>query len=65
MCPEWIHSPEVFINWALINGWIKGLTIDRINNDKNYCPENCRFVTQSENNKNRREQKLGNTGISI
>lgn len=43
-----------FIDWALINGYEQGLEIDRINNDGNYSKQNCRFVSKSLNNMNRR-----------
>lgn len=49
MCDEWFYSSKSFINWCLNNGYILGLTIDRINNDGNYEPSNCQFVTLSEN----------------
>jgi len=57
VCAEW-HDPVVFIDWALANGWRKGLTIDRINNNGNYEPSNCRWVTQKENNRNKRSNHL-------
>lgn len=43
-----------FYGWAIASGWRLGLQIDRRNNDGNYCPENCRFVTQTENLGNRK-----------
>lgn len=52
MTKEW-ENWEIFKNWALANGYKKGLQIDRINNDGDYCPENCRFVTFRENQNNR------------
>lgn len=52
VCDEWRHFPT-FEKWALDNGWEKGLQIDRVDNDKNYCPENCRFVTRSQNQRNK------------
>lgn len=51
VCDEWMDV-IVFINWAKDNGYSDGLQIDRINNDGNYCPENCRWVTHLINSKN-------------
>lgn len=49
---------NTFMEWALNNGWEKGLQLDRINNDGNYEPKNCRFVTQQENANNRRNNRF-------
>ena len=60
VCNEWVNSYVSFRDWALTNGWEKGLTIDRRNNDGNYNPENCRWVTsfvQSHNRRNTPEHK--------
>lgn len=55
VCKEWaMDNAQAFISWALENGWKKGLEIDRIDNDKGYSPDNCRFVTRSENCRNKR-----------
>jgi len=48
VCQEW-EDVKVFVNWAEANGYEKGLEIDRIDNDGDYCPENCRFVTRQQN----------------
>lgn len=53
VCEEWRHL-KPFENWCLANGWQPGLQIDRVDNDGNYCPENCRFVTRTQNVRNRR-----------
>lgn len=53
VCQEWRESFEAFETWALANGYSKGLQLDRINNDGNYEPGNCRFVTPKENSSNR------------
>lgn len=57
MCEEWNESYIKFRDWALCNGYDEGLTIDRINNDGNYEPSNCRWVNckiQSNNKSNNR-----------
>lgn len=46
MCKEWLNEPMCFIGWALKNGYKDNLTIDRINNNGNYEPTNCRWVTK-------------------
>ncbi len=54
VCDEWLNNSIVFISWALSNGWAKGLYIDRIDNNGNYEPSNCRFVTPKVSASNRR-----------
>ena len=66
VCKEWLNS-AVFINWALMVGWEDGLQIDRKDNDGNYEPGNCRFVTSRENAINkgmRSDNKSGYIGVS-
>lgn len=53
VCDEWRDNFASFRNWALSHGYTDTLTIDRIDNDGNYCPENCQWLTQSENTKKR------------
>lgn len=53
VCTEWRDDFNTFYNWAMSNGYKEGLTIDRINNDGNYEPNNCRWVSHKENNNNR------------
>ena len=49
VCKEWLNNPLLFEEWALHNGYINNLTIDRIEADKDYCPENCQWIPLEEN----------------
>lgn len=61
VCAEWRNNPKAFVEWAEANGWQEDLQIDRIDNDKNYSPDNCRFATASENCLNSRLLRTNNT----
>ena len=58
VCKEWRGNPKGFIDWAFKNGWKKGLSIDRIDNDGNYNPKNCRFATQKQQCRNMRRTRF-------
>jgi hypothetical protein len=53
VCDEWLNDPAAFVRWGMENGYAPGLQIDRIDNDGNYEPGNCRFVTPKVNVNNR------------
>lgn len=54
ICDEWMNDHAKFFEWALANGYRDGLQIDRIDTNKGYCPENCRFLNRTCNGLNRR-----------
>ena len=65
VCDEWKNSYEVFYKWAMANGYDENAprgqcTIDRIDNDKGYSPDNCRWTTMVVQNNNQRSKKGGN-----
>ena len=53
ICDEWLEFNN-FYNWSINNGYDEKLELDRIDNDKDYSPSNCRWVTPLINNHNRR-----------
>ncbi len=55
---KWINSYEVFYNWATSAGYKKGMEIDRIDNNGNYCESNCRFVSKEVQANNKRNVKV-------
>jgi hypothetical protein len=55
VCREWLDSFESFLNWAVSTGFDPKLTLDRIDNDKGYTPDNCRWATYLEQNRNLRK----------
>lgn len=57
ICDDWMVC-ENFTKWAFANGWRKGLTLDRINNDGNYEPENCQWIICGLNSRKKSTTKL-------
>jgi hypothetical protein len=57
VCDAWRDSFESFRMWAYSNGYAENLEIDRINPDLGYSPDNCRFVTHKDNNRNCRKKR--------
>jgi hypothetical protein len=62
VCDEWREDFQAFHDWAIKNGYRLGREIDRIDNDGDYEPGNCRWVTSQTNNNNRRSNTLVEIG---
>ena len=58
VCDEWRHSFVAFRDWALSHGYKTGLTLDRIDNDGDYSPNNCRWATVTEQANNRSTNRI-------
>lgn len=55
VCDEWKNDSSKFFEWAFANGYRNDLTIERIDNDKGYCPENCTWIPKEQQSKNKRQ----------
>lgn len=64
VCAEW-SKYEAFASWSKSNGHAVGLTIDRIDNNGDYKPSNCRWVTQKENSQNTSMVKLCQSDVHV
>lgn len=58
ICDEWLHDKPSFVQWSLKNGYKQGLSIDRIDNDGPYSPDNCRWASLEQQHNNRRDNRL-------
>jgi len=66
VCDEWRYDQKAFIEWSLQNGYQQYLTIDRIDNDMGYSPDNCRWTDYSTQMRNKRtsRNRTGYRGVS-
>ena len=62
VCAEWRFNADAFLLWCDENGFKIELELDRRNNDGNYCPDNCRFVSNGINQQNKRMQSNNKSG---
>lgn len=52
VCEEWVNDKESFVKWAESNNYKIGDSIERFNNDKDYCPENCCLIPFNQQSRN-------------
>lgn len=57
ICDEWLHDFQAFYDWSISNGYDDNLTIDRIDVNGNYEPNNCRWLTHKQQQRNKRNNK--------
>lgn len=58
VCDEWHNSLKVFVDWALNSGYSDNLTIERIDVNGNYCPENCTWIPKEQQSRNTRKSRI-------
>jgi hypothetical protein len=54
VCDEWLNNFKSFYDWAILNGYKDNLQLNRIDNNDDYKPSNCNWVTAKENSNNKR-----------
>lgn len=58
VCKDWSFDYALFREWAMVAGYADHLTLDRIDNNGNYCPENCRWVDKKTQANNRSTNRI-------
>lgn len=65
VCDEWLHDFQAFYDWALYNGYADDLTLDRIDGNKGYSPDNCRWVDRlTQQNNTSKNHYITHNGIT-
>lgn len=58
VCAKWLNDFQAFHDWAISHGYRDDLSIDQIDNDKGYSPENCRWITEKKQCSNRTSNRI-------
>ena len=58
VCDDWLNNVQAFYGWAMNNGYADDLSLDRIDNNKGYSPDNCRWATREDQCNNKRTNRL-------
>lgn len=64
ICQEWLDNPKSFEEWSVSHGYNDSMSIDRIDSNKDYCPENCQWIPLSENSRKAGSKYITVNGIT-